>query len=161
MTAIIDVRGYRLGIGIVLVNAQGKLFWGQRIGNKDSWQFPQGGILPYETLEQTMFRELSEELGLNSQQVKIMAVSRRWLYYKLPVNLRRLQRPLCIGQKQRWFLLQLTGQDDQICLEQEHPEFKCWRWVDYWYPVNSVIFFKKQIYEQVLREFAPIMQQDV
>lgn len=150
---VIDNRGYRLSIGIVLVNREGKLFWGKRYRQKNAWQFPQGGVMPYETLEETMYRELGEEVGLVESDVEILGVTRRWFHYKLPTNLRRyFQKPLCIGQKQKWFLLRLVSDDMRICLEQESPEFDEWHWVDYWYPPENVIFFKRTLYKNVLKE---------
>lgn len=155
---VINNRGYRLGVGIILANREGKLFWGRRFGRKGAWQFPQGGVAPYETVEETMYRELGEEVGLLPSDVEIVGVSRGWLYYKLPPNLRRyFQTPLCIGQKQKWFLLRLTTDDSRICLEQESPEFDMWHWVDYWYPINHVVFFKRQVYLHALQEFAHLL----
>lgn len=156
---MINNRGYRLGVGIIIVNKENQVFWGKRVGNKDAWQFPQGGVLPYETLEETMYRELKEEVGLSPEDVVILGVTRRWLHYKLPTHLRRyFQSPLCIGQKQKWFLLRLVSGEDKICLEQESPEFGAWKWVDYWYPVQNVVFFKKQIYHQALTDLEPFLE---
>jgi putative (di)nucleoside polyphosphate hydrolase len=157
---VIDNRGYRLCIGIVLINREGKLFWGKRYRQKNAWQFPQGGLMPYETIEEAMYRELGEEVGLKEEDVEIIGVTKRWLHYKLPVKLRRYsQKPLCIGQKQKWFLLRFLADDTKICLEQESPEFDEWRWVDYWYPEQHVIFFKRGVYELVLQEFARVAKQ--
>lgn len=152
---MIDRDGFRLNVGIILTNDEGKLFWGKRIGREDAWQFPQGGVHPYETLEETMFRELYEEVGLTKNDVAIMATNRRWLYYKLPHHLRRrFQKPMCIGQKQKWFLLKLISDESKISFDKgESPEFAGWRWVDYWLPLKQVIYFKREIYYQVLREF--------
>lgn len=155
---VINNNGYRLGVGIILANHEGKLFWGKRYGRRNAWQFPQGGVMPYETLEETMYRELNEEVGLTISDVKIIDVSKRWLHYKLPVNLRRhFQTPLCIGQKQKWFLLRLTSNDNNICLEQQSPEFDKWHWVDYWYPVDHVVYFKRHVYISALKEFAHLI----
>lgn len=151
---VINNRGFRLGVAIIIANQEGKLFWGKRYGHKSAWQFPQGGVLPYETVEETMYRELNEEVGLVTSDVEILAVSRNWLHYKLPVNMRRyFQEPLCIGQKQRWFLLRLVTDDSRICLEQKSPEFDMWHWVDYWYPAHNVVFFKRGVYLRALKEF--------
>lgn len=155
---VIDNRGYRLGVGIIISNQDGKLFWGRRYGRKGAWQFPQGGVFPYETVEETMFRELREEVGLLPSDVEILGVGRKWLYYQLPLNMRRhFQLPLCIGQKQRWFLLRLVSEDNKICLDQPSPEFDMWHWVDYWYPAHHVIFFKRQIYMCALKEFSHLI----
>lgn len=158
---MIDKNGFRLNVGIILANKDGQLFWGKRIGNKNAWQFPQGGVTSYETLKETMYRELTEELGLTENDVEIIATTKDWLYYKLPVHLRRkLQKPLCIGQRQKWFLLRLIGDDDRINLAYaDKPEFTQWLWVDYWRPLREVVYFKHTIYKTVLEEFAPHLQQ--
>lgn len=152
---IINNKGYRLGIGIVLMNKDGKLFWAKRLGKKNAWQFPQGGLLPYETVEEAMYRELKEEIGLDKNDVRILSITRKWQHYKLPPNLRRnLRMPLCIGQKQKWFLLQFLTEDKNICLEQSSPEFDQWHWIEHDCPVNNVVFFKRALYASVLNEFA-------
>jgi len=153
---VMDKAGYRLNIGIILINACGKVFWGKRIGSANAWQFPQGGMLPYETIEETMYRELNEEVGLSPGDIEILGVTTKWLNYRLPVYMRRyFQSPLCIGQRQKYFLLRLIGDDTKIKLDiGSSPEFDEWRWVDYWYPADNVIFFKRHIYQKVLKEFA-------
>lgn len=152
---MIDEQGYRLNVGIVLTNGAQQLLWCRRVGMRQAWQFPQGGMQANETPTQAMFRELEEELGLTSDQVQVLAQSQDWLYYQLPPQFRRPHsQPLCIGQKQRWFLLQLNGSDRLIQLQHcKEPEFDQFRWVDYWYPVLHVIDFKREVYAAVLEEF--------
>jgi putative (di)nucleoside polyphosphate hydrolase len=155
---MIDKSGYRLNVGIILANKDKKIFLGKRLGNKNAWQFPQGGMNPYETLEETMYRELNEEVGLSREDVKILAVTHHWLYYKLPPKMRRyFQTPLCIGQRQKWFLLQLISDDSKIKLDSTSPEFETWQWVNYWEPLETVIYFKRNIYQKVLTEFEPVL----
>lgn len=156
---MIDQHGFRLNVGIILCNRQGQVFWGKRVGPADAWQFPQGGIKDYETLEEAMYRELAEELGLMPGDVEVIGVTKQWLYYRLPKHLRRhYSKPLCIGQKQRWFLLRLVGNEQSIRFDMtDSPEFDQWRWVDYWQPVDQVINFKRQVYKKALREFEPIL----
>ncbi|MEW8587371.1 MAG: RNA pyrophosphohydrolase, partial [Candidatus Thiodiazotropha sp.] len=102
---MIDADGYRPNVGIILCNDNRQLFWGRRVG-QDAWQFPQGGIKSDETPEQAMYRELREEVGLKAEQVEMMGATRNWLRYRLPERyIRRHREPLCIGQKQIWFLL--------------------------------------------------------
>ncbi|MBE2897615.1 RNA pyrophosphohydrolase [Pasteurellaceae bacterium TAE3-ERU1] len=155
---MIDFDGYRPNVGIIICNAQGQALWAKRFG-QNSWQFPQGGINEGETPEQAMFRELFEEVGLSPNDVQILAVSKGWLRYKLPKRLIRPDtNPVCIGQKQRWFLLRLTCAESAINLSAtKHPEFDGWRWVSYWYPVRQVIAFKRDVYRKVMKEFAPVM----
>ncbi|WP_438864731.1 RNA pyrophosphohydrolase [Neptunicella sp.] len=152
---MIDAEGFRANVGIVICNRQGQVFWAKRYG-QHSWQFPQGGIDQGETAEQTMFRELNEEVGLKPEDVDILAVSKNWVRYKLPKRLiRKGSNPVCIGQKQRWFLLQLKCADEDVdVLHTNHPEFDGWRWVSYWYPVRNVVSFKRDVYRRVMKEFS-------
>lgn len=162
---MIDNDGYRLNIGIVLANDEHKLFWGKRISicQSEAWQFPQGGICAYETLKEAMYRELTEETGLTESDVEILKITRRWFYYQLPsATARKLSdvrdRKRCIGQRQRWFLLKLISAPEKICFDKnETPEFSDWCWVDYWYPVQNVVSFKREVYAQVLSEFEPVL----
>ena len=155
---MIDEDGFRHGVGIILVNAKRQLFLAKRIG-KPAWQFPQGGLNEAETAEEAMYRELKEEIGLSPESVKILASTRRWLRYRLPASLiRRHSEPLCIGQKQKWFLLRMVGQDDQINLAHtDSPEFDSWAWVSYWYPLTQVVAFKRRVYNLAMKEFARIV----
>lgn len=154
---MIDAEGYRANVGIIVANAQGQLLWARRVGGADAWQFPQGGINEGETPEQALYRELHEEVGLKPEHVKIIAVTNGWLNYNLPKHLvRERQSPVCIGQKQKWFLLQLLEDDSFISLEESHPvEFDHWRWVSYWYPLDQVIDFKRDVYCRALKELSP------
>jgi putative (di)nucleoside polyphosphate hydrolase len=113
-----------------------------------------------ETPLEAMYRELEEETGLAPHHVEVLASTRGWLRYRLPNRfVRRHQRPTCIGQKQVWFLLRLTGSEDALRLDAcEKPEFDIWRWVDFWYPANHVVTFKRQVYERALRQFAPTVE---
>ena len=118
---MIDSDGYRPNVGIIIVNDEGKLFWARRIG-QDAWQFPQGGIAYAESPEQAVFRELNEETGLQPDDVKIIAQTEGWLRYDLPEHLiRRYKRPVCVGQKQKWFMLKLLADEASISLKNENP----------------------------------------
>lgn len=155
---MIDKDGFRSNVGIILCNAKGKLFWGKRAARSNGWQFPQGGVDGMESSEEAMFRELYEELGLKPDDVEILGKSQKWLKYYLPKKFRRTHsKPLCVGQKQKWFFLRLTSEDEAIRLDAtDSPEFKEWRWVDFWYPLEHVIDFKRDVYETVLTEFEPL-----
>ncbi len=150
---MIDSDGYRANVGIILSNQKGQVLWAQRMG-QDAWQFPQGGVKPDETAEQAMFRELWEEIGLREEDVELIAATNSWLRYKLPRRMvRHHSRPVCIGQKQKWFLLRLTGDESRLNLKAtDDPEFEGWRWVDYWYPVKHVVYFKKRVYRCALQQ---------
>ena len=116
---IIDQQGFRLNIGIVLANGQGHLFWGRRIGH-DTWQFPQGGVHENETPEQTMYRELREEIGLEPNDVAILAETKEWYRYRLPDQfVRQNSKPMVVGQKQKWFLLHLLCSEQKTTFEFE------------------------------------------
>ena len=159
VTPMIDSRGYRSNVGIIVVNKDNKLLWARRCGRASAWQFPQGGVNEGETIQEAMFRELNEELGLKEKDVACIAVSRRWLVYTLPKHFRRYdKKPLCVGQKQRWFLLRLLSSDDSVKLDETNsPEFDRWKWVDYWEPLKEVISFKKQVYQDALKEFERLL----
>lgn len=152
---MIDSQGYRAGTAIIIINSERQVFWAKRIG-QDAWQFPQGGLMEGETPEQGMYRELYEEVGLHPEDVQIITKSRNWLYYRLPRRLvRKHSKPLCIGQKQIWFLLRLVGDTKKVDFNTTgSPEFDGWRWVDYWHPLKNVIKFKRKVYQCALKEFA-------
>jgi len=152
---MLDKDGYRPNVGIILVNQRNEVFWGKRI-REHSWQFPQGGIHRGETPEQAMYRELHEEVGLLPEHVRIIGRTRDWLRYEVPQNwVRREWRGHYRGQKQIWFLLRLIGKDTDVSLRAcEHPEFDAWRWHDFWIPLDTVIEFKRAVYQQALTELS-------
>ncbi|EKD77063.1 MAG: Dinucleoside polyphosphate hydrolase [uncultured bacterium] len=157
---MIDSEGFRANVGIIVTNAKGQLLWARRFGSQNAWQFPQGGVNENETPVEAMYRELKEELGITAVDVKIVAESKDWLFYRLPERFQRhddSQR--CVGQKQKWFLLQLISDDSAVKLDlSDHPEFDTWRWVSYWFPLKQVIFFKRYVYRKVLQEFLPFIK---
>ncbi len=132
--------------------------WARRI-RQDAWQFPQGGIRAEETPEQAMYRELEEEIGLQPKHVSMLGATRGWLRYRLPERyIRRSQQPVCVGQKQVWFMLRLVGEEHHVRLDlSDKPEFDHWRWVDYWYPLKEVVPFKRPVYKKALNELAPLL----
>ena len=155
---MIDKDGYRANVGIVLMNDGGRVFCGRRAGMA-AWQFPQGGIKQDETPEGAMFRELQEEVGLEPAHVDVLRSTKGWLRYRLPKRyIRYHQQPVCIGQKQIWFLLRLITADGKVKLDSaEEPEFDAWRWYDYWDPLGFVVPFKRNVYERALNEFADLV----
>jgi putative (di)nucleoside polyphosphate hydrolase len=152
---MLDKDGFRPNVGIILLNQRNEVFWGKRV-RQHSWQFPQGGIKYGESPEQAMFRELYEEIGLKPDHVKIVARTREWLRYEVPEQwIRRDMRGNYRGQKQIWYLLRMLGRDTDVCLRRsEKPEFDAWRWHDYWVPLDSVIEFKREVYQQALQELS-------
>ena len=151
---MIDSDGFRANVGIVLANDSGQVLWARRVGGRDAWQFPQGGINADESPEQALYRELHEEVGLSPEAVQILGTTRGWLRYRLPRRfIRKGQNPVCIGQKQKWFLLRLLADDGAVQLDlNDKPEFDHWRWVSYWYPLNQVISFKREVYRRAMKE---------
>jgi putative (di)nucleoside polyphosphate hydrolase len=153
---VIDTDGFRPNVGIILSNDVGQVLWARRIG-QDAWQFPQGGIKEQESPEEALFRELREEIGLRESDVDILACTRGWLRYRLPKRMVRYNsQPVCIGQKQKWFLLRMNSADEKVSLAHSgNPEFDGWRWVSYWYPLDQVVAFKREVYRKALKELAP------
>ena len=156
---MIDRDGYRPNVGIIICNCKNEVFWGKRI-REHSWQFPQGGINPGETPERAMYRELHEEVGLNQQHVKILGRTRDWLRYDVPGQwIRRDWRGNYRGQKQIWYLLRLVGRDCDVHLRAtEKPEFDAWRWNEYWIPLDTVVEFKREVYQLALSELARFLR---
>jgi len=158
MTDLIDSEGFRSNVGIVLMRGTGEVFLGRRARGRGGWQFPQGGMRHGEELEQALFRELHEEIGLTHEDVTVVGRTEGWLTYRLPSRyIRRNTHPVCIGQKQRWFLLRLKRDNVQFALDvSSEPEFDHWRWAGYWEPVREVVYFKQAVYAQALQELAPV-----
>lgn len=157
--SVIDRDGFRSNIGIILLNKDRQVFWAKR-ARQPGWQFPQGGMHEGESQDQTMYRELWEEVGLRPEHVQVLACTRRWLRYRLPEKYLRLhQKPVCVGQKQKWYLLQLLVSEDHINLNASgNPEFDEWHWVDYWRPLSEVIAFKRKVYVKALKEFSSLVE---
>lgn len=149
----IDRHGFRANVGIVLMRESGELFLGGRVGGR-GWQFPQGGVNRGERVEDALFRELTEEIGLGQGDVEVLGSTRGWLRYRLP---RQYVRDRCIGQKQRWFLLRLVAGEEKLKFDStDQPEFDRWRWVDYWTPVREVVYFKRRVYVRALHDLGAL-----
>ena len=155
---MIDREGYRANIGIVITNEKKQILLAKRY-KQDALQLPQGGIDKGETELDALYRELEEEVGLAREQVSLVAKTPKWLRYELPMeHIRRKQKPTCIGQKQVWYMLKLVSNDTDISLNLHNKvEFDDWKWVDYWSPVDEVINFKKEVYEDMLKALAPVL----
>lgn len=153
----IDEEGFRANVGIILTDGCGRVLIAGRRG-RTGWQFPQGGVRCDEALEAAMYRELEEEVGLVPQDVELVGATRDWLRYRLPDKyVQRQRHPLCIGQKQRWFLLKLAADPSKLRFDlSEEPEFDRCRWVDYWRPVKEVVYFKRRVYVSALTELGPL-----
>ena len=152
----IDADGFRPNVGIVITNRLGQVLWARRVGGHDAWQFPQGGINDGESPEDALYRELYEEVGLRAEHVKILGRTKGWLRYRLPRRLRRHNStPGFVGLKQKWFLLELLGSEGEVDVTcGPKPEFDDWRWVSFWFPLNQVVDFKRDVYRKALAELA-------
>lgn len=151
---------YRPCVGMLLLNPVGKVFVGRRLdtaGEGDNiWQMPQGGIDAGETPAAAALRELREEVG--TDKAEIVAESRRWLHYDLPPQLvGKVWKGRYRGQKQRWFALRFLGEDSEIDIATEHPEFDAWRWVELEDVPDLVIPFKRDTYRAVVSEFRELL----
>lgn len=155
-----DSLPYRPCVGIMLANRNGQVFVGQRIDSKegDAWQMPQGGIDKGETAETALIRELGEETGIGADLVDVIARSAEEYVYDLPEELvGKLWGGKYRGQSQRWFLLRFKGQDSDINIATEHPEFDTWRWVEAHQLVDLIVPFKRPVYRDVVQEFRDLL----
>ena len=154
---MIDNEGFRSNVAMIIADGLGNVLWARRVGGFDAWQFPQGGVHSGESAEDALYRELHEEVGLRPNQVKVIASTRHWLRYRLPEKyIRKEQSPLCVGQKQKWFLLKINAEDSAISFDGgPKPEFDHWRWASYWFPLTQVVDFKQDVYRKALKELSP------
>jgi putative (di)nucleoside polyphosphate hydrolase len=146
---------YRLCAGVMLVNAQGEVFVGQRIDSSvEAWQMPQGGIDEGEDAEAAALRELGEETGIAPDKVELVAIAPGEFTYDLPDDLvGKVWKGKYRGQTQRWFLYRFLGDDDDIDITTEHQEFRSWRWLAPSQLPAVIVPFKRALYEQVLDAF--------
>ncbi|MEX0339024.1 MAG: RNA pyrophosphohydrolase [Arenibacterium sp.] len=146
---------YRPCVGVMLLNAQGEVFVGQRLDrDTDAWQMPQGGVDEGESPYDAAFRELWEETGIPNQLAEIIAETEGWLPYDLPHDLvPRIWKGRYRGQEQKWFLMRFLGADSDVNIQTKHPEFSAWRWLAHDQLVANIVPFKREVYQQVLEEF--------
>ncbi len=152
----ISALPYRPNVGVMLINRAGRVFVAQRIDSKfDAWQMPQGGIDAGEKPRDAALRELQEETGVPPELVKIETETKGWFTYDLPHDLvPKIWKGRWRGQKQRWYLMRFLGDDGQIDIETDHPEFSKWKWLDHRELVDSIVPFKREVYASVVAEFA-------
>jgi putative (di)nucleoside polyphosphate hydrolase len=145
---------YRMGVGLMIINEQNKIFVGKRIESRNqfAWQMPQGGIDVGETPSKAALREMHEEIGCNKGE--IIAETTNWYCYDLPKKIiPKMWSGQYRGQKQKWFLIKFLGLDSEINLQTEHPEFLNWKWIKPQQLSSHVIPFKKHLYDSVFKEF--------
>ena len=152
----IKEKGYRLNVGIIVANSDGRLLYCKR-KNSNNWQFPQGGIDKNEDTFLAAVRELYEEVGIAEDKIKLIKESDSWYKYDLP---RKYKRNRFLwkdfkGQKQKWFLFKLIEETKIDLNNENNPEFDQFNWVEYWKPLDEVVEFKREIYEKVLTELEP------
>lgn len=154
-----DRRQYRLGVGIILLNLDHRVWVGRRYGTaSDAWQMPQGGIDEGETPEAAALRELEEETGIASGLIEILAVSRGWHQYDLPPKLAKTAWDgRYRGQRQKWYVMRFLGKDSDINIQTTHPEFSEWRWSKPAELERHVIDFKRKLYAALIREFTSFL----
>lgn len=145
---------YRPCAGVVLMNAEGLVFAGQRIDMPGAWQMPQGGIDGDETPRDAALRELTEETGVVPDKVEVLAETPGWVYYDLPPELLgKVWKGRYGGQRQKWVLMRFLGEDADIRIDTDHPEFQEWRWMPPTALLENIVPFKRGVYEEVLAAF--------
>ncbi len=150
---------YRPCVGVMLANKVGHVFVGQRLDNDTAaWQMPQGGIDPGEAPRDAALRELWEETGVRPKLVTIEAESEGWIPYDLPHELvPRIWKGRYRGQEQKWFLVRFLGDDADVNIQTDHPEFSAWRWLAPDQLVASIVPFKREVYKSVLDQFGELL----
>jgi putative (di)nucleoside polyphosphate hydrolase len=152
---------YRPGVGIALFNQKDQVFVAQRIDNPGpAWQMPQGGIDDHEEPLQAAWREMREETG--TDRARYIGESRDWLQYDLPAELiPQIWKGRFRGQRQKWYAFRFIGEDRDINIATEHPEFSAWRWADLEEIPDLIVPFKRKLYQELAAEFAPLVGRSI
>ena len=150
-------KQYRKCVGMMILNNNNEILVGRRIDHPSGyWQMPQGGIDKKEIPEEAVWREMMEEIGTN--KATLVHTSSQWLNYDIPVDTLKVLPwgDIYSGQTQKWFVFHFTGEDRDINVETENPEFNEWKWIKHNELIDSAVPFKKNIYEKVIEEFSNI-----
>lgn len=148
--------GYRPAVGVMLINAEKKVWVGQRLDSSlEAWQMPQGGLDPGESPREGALRELEEETGIVPSLVEILDQAKEELTYDLPMDLiGKVWKQKWRGQRQTWFVARFLGTDADVRIDTPEPEFRAWKWAEPWELPAMIVPFKQRLYEQVLEAFA-------
>ena len=151
---MIDSLPYRLGVGLVIINNESKIFTGRRLDGTKAWQMPQGGIDDNEIPLEAAYREMGEETGIEKCKVAFLKQTKLWYRYDLPKDIQgKFWAGKFRGQSQKWFLFKFIGIDADINIDTKEPEFSDWRWSEKTDLLKSIVPFKKSLYQAVLKDF--------
>ena len=151
---MINLLPYRLGVGLVIINDQLEIFTGRRLDNTKAWQMPQGGIDNNEIPLEAAYREMYEETGIRKSKVTLLKQTKTWYRYDLPKEIQnKFWGGKFRGQSQKWFLFQFIGTEFDINIETKDQEFSDWKWSKKTEMLDSIVPFKRSLYQSVLRDF--------
>ena len=148
---------YRKCVGMMIFNDNKEILVGRRLDHPSGyWQMPQGGINDNENPKEAVWREMMEEIGTN--KAKLIKISNQWISYEIPSEtLKTLPwGDKYIGQTQKWFAFLFLGEDNDINVGTDNPEFSEWKWTRMNSMVDSIVPFKRDVYAKILKEFKDI-----
>ena len=151
---MINLLPYRLGVGLVIINDQLEIFTGRRLDNTKAWQMPQGGIDNNEIPLEAAYREMYEETGIKKSKVTLLKQTKTWYRYDLPQEIQnKFWGGKFRGQSQKWFLFKFIGTEFDINIETKDQEFSDWKWSKKTEMLDSIVSFKRSLYQSVLKDF--------
>ena len=151
---MINLLPYRLGVGLVIINDQLEIFTGRRLDNTKAWQMPQGGIDNNEIPLEAAYREMYEETGIRKSKVTLLKQTKTWYRYDLPQEIQhKFWGGKFRGQSQKWFLFKFIGTEFDINIETKDQEFSDWKWSKKTEMLDSIVPFKRSLYQSVLKDF--------
>ena len=151
---MINLLPYRLGVGLVIINDQLEIFTGRRLDNTKAWQMPQGGIDNNEIPLEAAYREMYEETGIRKSKVTLLKQTKTWYRYDLPQEIQnKFWGGKFRGQSQKWFLFKFIGTEFDINIETKDQEFSDWKWSEKTEMLDSIVPFKRSLYQSVLKDF--------